>query len=64
MHGVDWKAGPKNAVWCAGDEDGTAHWFKSPNVVPFTAFWFAEQEAARLYGFAGDWRESLTMKPL
>jgi hypothetical protein len=64
MHnGVDWKAAPKNARWWAVDADGTAHWFKSPNVVPFTAFWFADQETAPLFGYEGDWRESLTALP-
>jgi hypothetical protein len=50
MHsGVDWKAALKNAIWWAVDEDGTAHWFKSPNVVPFTAFWFVESVTTVLY---------------
>ena len=64
MHqGVDWKAAPKSAVWWAVDADGMAHWFKSPNVAPFTAFWFADQERAPLFGYEGDWRESLTTRP-
>ena len=64
MHnGVDWKAAPKNARWWAVDADGTAHWFKSPNVAAFTAFWFADQESAPLFGYDGDWRESLTTRP-
>jgi hypothetical protein len=64
MHnGVNWKAAPKNARWWAVDADGTAHWFNSPNVVPFTAFWFVDQETAPLFGYDGDWRESLTARP-
>ncbi len=59
---VDWKSAPKNAVWWAVDQDGTSHWFKSPNVVPFTAFWFADQENAPLFGYTGDWHESLTQR--
>ena len=51
MHkNVDWKTAPKSAVWWAVDADGTAHWFRSPNVAPFTAFWFADQERAPLFG--------------
>lgn len=64
MHrSVDWRSAPKNAVWWAVDADGTAHWFKSPNVASFTAFWFADQEPAPLFGYVGDWRESLTPRP-
>ena len=63
MHdGVDWKSAPKNARWWAVDEDGNAHWFGSPNVAPFTNFWFAESERAPLFGYDGDWRESLTTR--
>jgi hypothetical protein len=47
MHaGVDWKAAPKTAQWWAVDSDGTAHWFKSPNVAPFTLFWYTESKRA------------------
>ena len=64
MHkGVDWKASPKSAVWWAVDADGKAHWFKSPNVAPFTGFWFADEEPAPLFDYVGDWRESLTTRP-
>jgi hypothetical protein len=64
MHtAVDWKAAPKNALWWAVDADGKAHWFKTPNVAPFTNLWFADSEPAPLFGFEGDWRESLTKRP-
>jgi len=43
MHpGVDWKSAPKTAHWWAVDANGDAHWFKSPNIAPFTDFWFTE----------------------
>jgi hypothetical protein len=45
------------------DADGKAHWFKSPNVAAFTDFWFTESEQAPLFGYSGDWRESLTKRP-
>ena len=64
MHdGVDWKAAPKTAQWWAVDANGKAHWFKAPNVAAFTDFWFTESEQAPLFGYSGDWRESLTRKP-
>jgi hypothetical protein len=47
MHnGVDWKNAPKNAVWWAVDADGNAHWFKAPDIAPFTNFWFVEENPA------------------
>ena len=60
---VDWGDAPKNAIWWAVDADGTAHWFNSQTVAPFTAFWFAEEKPASLFGYSGDWRTSLTMGP-
>jgi hypothetical protein len=64
MHsGVDWKKAPKDAIYWAVDADGSAHWFNSPNVVPFTQFWHAEETVAPLFGFYGDWRKSLTLRP-
>lgn len=64
MHdGVDWKDAPKTAQWWAVDADGKAHWFKSPNVAAFTDFWFTVSEQAPLFGYSGDWRESLTRRP-
>jgi len=47
----------------AVDANGTAHWFKSPDVAPFTTFWFADEEPAPLFDYVGDWRESLTTRP-
>jgi hypothetical protein len=64
MHNsVDWKTAPKNAIWWAVDADRNAHWFKAPDIAPFTNFWFAEQIPAPFFGFEGDWRESLTKRP-
>jgi hypothetical protein len=55
MHaGVDWNAAPKDAFWWAVDADGSARWFKSPDVAPFTTFWFAEKERAPSFGYAGE----------
>jgi hypothetical protein len=64
MHGgIDWKMAPQDAVWWAVDADGKAHWFREPNIVPYTQFWFSESVVAPLFGFAGDWRDSLTKRP-
>jgi len=64
MHpGVDWKSAPKASQWWAVDGDGKAHWFKSPDIAPFTSFWYTESVPAPLFGYAGDWRESLTRRP-
>ena len=56
---VDWSQAPKGARWWAVDEDGTAHWFGTPDVVAFTNFWFAGPKPAPMFGFKGDWRKSL-----
>jgi hypothetical protein len=64
MHnGVDWTKAPKNTFWWAVDADGKAHWFKGPDVVPYTKFGFMDEERAPLFGYEGDWRESLTTSP-
>ncbi len=64
MHtGVDWKTAPKNAQWWAVDANGQAHWFMSPDVAPFTDFWFADHVPAPHFGYEGDWRKSLTARP-
>jgi hypothetical protein len=64
MHvGVDWKSAPKTAQLWAVDANGEAHWFKSPNVAPLTDFWYTDSEAAPLFGYDKDWRESLTRRP-
>jgi hypothetical protein len=64
MHaGADWNAAPKDVFWWAVDADGSARWFKSPEVAPFATFWFADEERAPLFGYTGEWRESLTMRP-
>ena len=61
---VDWSQAPKGARWWAVDEDGTAHWFGTPDVVAFTNFWFAEPKPAPMFGFKGDWRKSLVERPV
>jgi hypothetical protein len=64
MHaGVEWKRAPKNTFWWAVDEDGKAHWFKGPDVIPHTKFWFMDVIPAPSFGYEGDWRESLTKSP-
>ena len=63
MHnGVDWKVAPKTAHWWAVDANGAAHWFNE-DVAAFTDFWFATALRAPIFGYAGDWRESLTKRP-
>ncbi len=60
---IDWKRAPKNARWWAIDENGEARWYMTPDVAPFTNFWFAEEKPAPRFGFVGDWRSSLTERP-
>lgn len=60
---IDWSEAPKNARWWAVDNNGEAHWFCAPNVKAFTDFWFSEPIPAPNFGFAGDWRTSLTEHP-
>lgn len=62
--GVDWKQAPKLARWWALDADGKAHWYCEPDVAPFTAFWFAGEHQAPDFGYVGEWRESLTERPV
>jgi hypothetical protein len=45
------------------DADGQAHWYLAPDVAAFTKFWYCDQVLAPSYGFAGNWRESLTERP-
>lgn len=60
---IDWSKAPKSARWWAVDADGEAHWFCSPNVAPFTDFWFSEPVDAPTFGFDGDWKASLVERP-
>ncbi len=62
--GVDWSVAPRLARWWAVDRHGQAHWFCAPNVAAFTDFWYSESVVAPAFGFSGDWRESLTERPL
>ncbi|MBS1180408.1 MAG: bacteriophage protein [Proteobacteria bacterium] len=64
MPTINWKQAPRKARWWAVDQDGQAHWYCAPDVAPFTAFWFAASEPAPTFGFSGDWRESLTERPI
>lgn len=61
---VDWKTAPKTARWWAIDANGEAHWFLEPNVAAFTDFWLSEPIPAPLFGFEGNWRESLVERPI
>ena len=47
MHnGVDWKQAPRGARWWAVNADGAAYWYKAPDFIARTDFWFAEQVLA------------------
>lgn len=63
MPEIDWKQAPRTARWWAVDANGQARWFCTPNVAPFTDFWFSEEISAPTFGFTGDWRKSLTERP-
>lgn len=60
---IDWKKAPKGDRWWAADENGEAHWYMTPDIAPFTNFWFAAEKVAPRFGFVGDWRSSLTERP-
>ncbi len=65
MHeAIDWKKAPKTARWWAVDANGQAHWFTAPNIAARTDFWFSEPVPAPDFGFNGNWRESLTERPI
>jgi len=57
---VDWKQAPTLARWWAVDANGTAYWHCAPNIAAFTDFWMTDQIEAPDFGYAGDWKESLT----
>ncbi|KVW44763.1 hypothetical protein [Burkholderia ubonensis] len=61
---VDWRQAPKSAVWWAMDESGAAHWYCAPDVAPFTNFWYADQQPASSFDYHGDYRASLTERPV
>lgn len=61
---VDWSKAPKLAWWWAIDGNGEAFWFCEPNVVAFTDFWFSEPIPAPDFGFLGDYKNSLTERPV
>ena len=64
MHnGVDWKQAPRGARWWAVNADGAAYWYKAPDFIARTDFWFAEQVLAPTFGYMGSWKESLTERP-
>lgn len=60
---VDWSQAPELAMWWAMDANGHAYWHCQPDIAPFTDFWMAEQLDAPAFGFAGDWKQSLTLRP-
>lgn len=62
--GVDWKQAPKHARWWAIDADGFAHWYCVPNVAPFTNFWFPDRIKAPFFDYKGDYKMSLTERPV
>lgn len=61
---VDWKHAPKNARWWAIDADGQAFWYCTPDIAPFTNFWHAEQLKAPSFDYQGDFKASLTLRPI
>jgi len=60
---IDWTQAPKRARWWAMDANGLAHWHCEPNIAPFTDFWFGEQVSAPIFGYTGDYKQSLTERP-
>ena len=61
---VDWKKAPKLARWWAIDKNGEAFWYCEPNIVSRTDFWFAESLPAPDFGYVGDYKDSLTGRPV
>ena len=61
---IDWNEAPKGARWWAMDANGQAHWLLAPNVAPFTDFWYSDQVPAPSFGYSGNWKESLTERPV
>jgi hypothetical protein len=55
---------PPHARWWALEEDGAAFWYCAPQLAPLTGFWFCDQLPAPSFDFMGDWRSSLTERPL
>jgi len=64
FRGVDWRHAPPSARWWAINKDGEAFWFCAPDIAGATDFWFAEKLAASTFGYAGDYEESLTPRPV
>lgn len=60
---IDWKKAPRGARWWAMDANGHAHWHMTPNVMPFTDYWFSEPIPAPSFGYLGNWRKSLVERP-
>ncbi|TCT41133.1 hypothetical protein [Martelella mediterranea] len=63
MFKVDWKQAPREARWWAMDADGKAHWYCKPRAAAFTTFWYADMTDAPIFGYDGDWKESLQERP-
>ena len=61
---VDWHRAPLHAHWWAIDANGNAHWFANPRLPVFDTSWHFEVTLAPDFGFHGDYRESLTERPL
>ena len=60
FRGVNWRQAPVRARWWAMNKDGQAFWFCEPDVAAFTDFWFSEMLVAPSFGYAGDYKASLT----
>ncbi|HEY9278596.1 MAG TPA: hypothetical protein VIP51_00865 [Eoetvoesiella sp.] len=60
---VDWTQAPGLARWWAIDANGKAHWYCEPDVAPYTDFWVADEIDAPAFGYAGDYKNSLTERP-
>ena len=61
---VDWNSAPCNAHWWAMDASGMAHWFADPRLPSFDTSWRFEVSAAPDFGYRGDYRDSLTERPV
>jgi len=60
---VDWRRAPADARWWAMDGTGHAFWYLAPDRLAGTDFWYPTQTLAPTFGYAGDWRDSLTERP-
>lgn len=59
----DWSQAPKWANWWAVDEDNNANWYKRKPSIDDTEFYSWKYSEAPLFGYQGDWRDSLRSRP-